>query len=156
MYTYVSIMQATTIEQRFRTFLLGLAGWICAGTIAELWLQKHTETPAQLIPFGLCGLGLIAVLAALLRPRRGTLLALRLVMGLLIAGAALGCYEHIENNLELVREIRPSAALSQIWLQVLRGASPLLAPGILALAATLAIAATYYHPALRASQGAGD
>lgn len=98
------------------------------------------------------GLGLIAGLAALLRPRRGTLLALRLV----IAGAALGCYERIENNLELVREIRPSAALSQIWLQVLRGASPLLAPGILALAATLAIAATYYHPALWASQGAGD
>lgn len=135
MYTYVSIMQATTIEQRFRTFLLGLAGWICAGTIAELW-----------------GLGLIAGLAALLCPRRGTLLALRL----LIAGAALGCYQRIENNLELVREIRPSAALSQIWLQVLRGASPLLAPGILALAATLAIAATYYHPALWASQGAGD
>jgi hypothetical protein len=31
----------------------------------------------------------------------------------------------------------------------LMGANPLLAPGILALAGVLAIAATYHHPALR-------
>jgi hypothetical protein len=33
-------------------------------------------------------------------------------------------------------------------LEALTGAAPLLAPGVLALAGVLAIAATYYHPAL--------
>jgi hypothetical protein len=36
----------------------------------------------------------------------------------------------------------------------LSGANPLLAPGIMALTAALAIAATYYHPSLRANERA--
>jgi hypothetical protein len=38
--------------------------------------------------------------------------------------------------------------VSAIWLDVLEGAAALLAPGILALAAILATAGTYYHPML--------
>lgn len=140
--------ETTTVEQRLRVFLLRLAGFICAGTVVELLLSKHTETLTQLIPFALCGLGLIVVLAALLRPRRATLLALRGVMALLIAGSLLGVYEHIQNNIELELELRPSATTGAVLLKALQGASPLLAPGILALAAVIAIAATYYHPAL--------
>jgi hypothetical protein len=121
---------------------------MCAGTIVELLLAEHTESLAQLIPFGLCGLGLIAVVAALLWPRRGTLLALRMVMGLLLLGSLLGVYEHIEGNLEFALEIRPTATFGMVWLDVLKGAAPLLAPGILALVAIIALAATYYHPAL--------
>jgi hypothetical protein len=45
-------------------------------------------------------------------------------------------------------EMRPSAVWSDVWFEALRGAAPLLAPGILALAAIIAIAATYEHPAL--------
>ncbi len=141
-------MDATTIAQRLRTFLLVLAGCLCVGTAVELFLAEHTESPIQLLPFLLCGIGLLAVLAALLRPRRGTLVALRLIMGLLAAGSVFGVYEHIENNLAFELEIRPGAGLGDVWFEALKGASPLLAPGILALAAILAIAATYYHPAL--------
>lgn len=141
-------MDTATVEQRLRVFLLRLAGFICAGTVVELLLSKHTETLTQLIPFVLCGLALIVLLAALLRPNRATLLALRGVMGLLIAGSLLGVYEHIENNIELELELRPGASAGALLLKALQGASPLLAPGILALAAVIAIAATYYHPAL--------
>ena len=70
------------------------------------------------------------------------------VMGLLIAGSLLGVYEHVEHNLEFALAIRPNAALSDIWFKGISGATPLLAPGILSLAAVIAIAATYYHPAL--------
>jgi hypothetical protein len=121
---------------------------MCAGTIVELLLAEHTESLVQLIPFVLCGLGLIVVTAALLRPRRGTLIALRVVMGLLFLGSLLGVYEHIEGNLAFEMEIRPTATLATAWLAVLKGAAPLLAPGILALVAVIAIASTYYHPAL--------
>jgi hypothetical protein len=144
-------MDTTIIAQRLRTFLLALAGSMCAGTIIELLLAEHTESPTQFIPFVLCGLGLAAVAAALLRPSRSTLLALRAVMALLLAGSLLGVYEHFEGNLEFVQEIRPAATFAAVWLEVLKGAAPLLAPGILAVVALIAIASTYYHPALARS-----
>jgi len=140
------------VEQRLRFFLLAIAACICAGTMVELLLAEHTETAVQLVPFALCGLGLLAVAAALVHPRRGTLIALRLVMALLLLGGFFGVYEHIEHNLAFELEIRPSATASDVWLDALKGASPLLAPGVLGLAASLALAATYEHPALARRQ----
>ena len=147
-------MQTTVVEQRLRTFLLVLAGWLCVGTIIELLLVGHTETVVQFIPFVLCGAGLVAVVAALLRPRRGTLCALRGIMVLLLAGSLFGIYEHVEGNLAFALEIRPGAAVSAVWTEALTGAAPLLAPGILGLAALLALAATYAHPAVQRQQPA--
>lgn len=150
-------MDPTIIAQRLRTFLLVLAGCMCAGTVAELLLAKHFDSPTQLIPFGLCAAGLLVVIAALRRPSRATLIGLRAVMGLLILGSLLGVYEHVTTNIAFELEIRPNATLGAVWLKALSGAAPLLAPGILALAAVIAIAATYYHPALarRAANPAG-
>jgi hypothetical protein len=141
-------MPTTTVEQRLRTFLLWLAGSMCIGTIIELFLAKHYDDPVQLIPFALCGVGLVAVAAVLRRPQRISLLALRGVMGLLLLGSLLGVYEHLVNNFAFELDMRPSAIWSDVWFQALRGAAPLLAPGILAVAAVVAIAATYAHPAL--------
>jgi len=145
-------MQTTTVERRLRTFLLVVAGCICAGTIVELFLLEHTKTLVQLTPFVLCGVGALAVATALARPKRGTLIALRAVMGLLLLGSLFGVYEHIENNLAFELEIRPNATASDVWLETLKGDSPLLAPGALAVAACLAVAATYEHPALARRQ----
>ncbi len=141
-------MNDATIVQRLRNFLLGLAGFICAGTIVELLLAKHFDKPMQIFPFVLCVAGIAVVVLAWRRPSRAVIQALRGVMALLVAGSLLGVYEHIEGNLEVVREVQPSAATSTVLLKTLTGAAPLLAPGILALAAMIAIAATYYHPAL--------
>jgi hypothetical protein len=63
-------------------------------------------------------------------------------------GSLFGLYEHIEHNLAFELEIRPTAAVNDVFMEALKGASPLLAPGILGLAALIALAATYYHPAL--------
>ncbi len=141
-------MKTGTIEQRFRAFMLILAGLLCLGTIVELWLAEHTHDLVQLIPFVLCGLGSIAIVAALMRPRRRVLFALRLVAALLIGGSLFGMYEHVEQNLAFELEIRPAATFGDVWFDALRGASPLLAPGILALAGVLALASTYQHPVL--------
>jgi hypothetical protein len=143
--------KATTsksVEDRLRLFLFGLSGVMCLGTIVELWLAEHTKQLIQFLPFILCGLGLAAVIAVLLRPSRSTLWALRLVMGLAAFGSLIGVYEHITSNLELVREVKPNLALVGALWQAAHGAAPLLAPGTLAVAALVAIAATYYHPAL--------
>jgi hypothetical protein len=142
------LMPPLSVEQRLRMFLLWLSAWLCVGTIVELFLAKHYDDPIQLIPFALCGLGLIAVAAALRWPQRAQLLALRGVMSLLLLGSLLGVYQHLINNFAFELDMRPSAVWSDVWFQALRGAAPLLAPGILAVAAVVAIAATYAHPAL--------
>lgn len=141
-------MSNELILQRLRTFLLGLAAFLCAGTMVELALIGHWEGPPQILPFVLCGLGLAAVIALLLRPQRRIIRLLRWVMGVTFAGSLFGVYEHIEHNIGFAMEIRPNATMGDVFFDALGGANPLLAPGMLALAAMIAIAATYYHPLL--------
>jgi hypothetical protein len=111
-------------------------------------LEEHTQETLQYIPFVLCGIGLVSVIAALLNPQRATLLALRGVMALVGAGGVLGIALHLIRNLEFEQEIRPNAAIGDLLVNTLKGASPLLAPGVMVFAALLALAATYYHPVL--------
>ncbi len=142
-------MNADILVNRYRTFLLFVAGFSCVFTIIELWLEEHTGDAPQLIPFFLCGIGAVAIAAALFRPRRITLKLLRIVMGVMLFGSLFGLFEHVEHNWEFAKEIRPNATFSVLLSDTLHGANPLLAPGILALAAVLAIAATYFHPVLQ-------
>lgn len=147
----------TTVDpvlQRLRTYLLLLAGGLSAGAIVELWAANHTEEPLQWVPFILCGLSLVAIVAALLRPQRGVLLTLRGIMILMIGGSLLGIYEHVSGNIAFAQEIRPGTPAGELLLKGLTGGNPLLAPGTLAVAALIALAATYCHPALAIARSA--
>jgi hypothetical protein len=145
-------MTAEVILGRLRRFLLLVAASLCFGTMVELWFMEHFKDPNQLIPFALCGLGVVGVGAVLLRPRRWTIAAMRATMLLMGAGSLLGIYLHLANNFEFELDIRPGATAGEVVMEALRGASPLLAPGMLALVAALAIAATWYHPGWSAGQ----
>ena len=142
-------MNQEHVAHRYRIFLLALTGFILVGTVVELWFTEHVEGAVQLIPFGLCVLGVGVVIAALYAPRRRTLWILRVVMGGLALGSLFGIYEHVAHNLLFELEIRPNATVGDVFGTALYGASPILAPGILALAAVLALAATYRHPVLQ-------
>jgi hypothetical protein len=137
------------VLKRLRLFLLAVSGVLFAGSLLELYVIGHWEDVVQFIPFGLCGLGLVAVLAVWVWPHRISLLALRGVMVGVVLGSLFGIYEHISNNFAFELEIQPNEAISTALMHSLAGANPLLAPGVLALAAVLAIAATYYHPAMQ-------
>lgn len=141
-------MITTTVENRLRLFLLGLAAFMSFGTVIELILEDHFDSLVQLIPFVLSGLALLAVAAVWLRPQVASIWGLRGTMALVGLGSLYGLIEHLESNIEFAREIKPNAALADVFFQALKGASPLLAPGILGLVALIALAATYYHPAL--------
>lgn len=145
-------MSDASVLFRLRQFLLIVSALLFAGTLVELWLTNHMETFVQLIPFILCGLGFVVVIAAMLRPRRAALLGLRACMGLVALGGLFGVYQHLDHNLGFHRELHPNASTGDLIMGALGGANPLLAPGILALTAALAIAATYYHPALRVKE----
>ena len=133
---------------RLRRFLLVLSILLFGGTVVELLLVKHWGDVVQLIPFALCGLGSIAALLVLLRPRRATLLGLRVCLGVVVCGSLFGIYEHLSNNIAFQREIKPDAPMADVFVSAVAGGNPLLAPGTLAVAAVLALAASYNHPAL--------
>lgn len=142
-------MNSDLILARLRRFLLILSVLLFGGAFVELWLTNHWESAVQLIPFFLCGLGAVAALLLLVsRPRRAALLALRAALALVAFGSLFGVYEHVEHNFAFVREVYPNAPTGEVLKGALGGANPLLAPGVLAVAAVLAFAATYGHPAL--------
>lgn len=141
------------ILARLRRFLLATSALLLAGAVAELLLVGHTENFTQLIPFALCGLGLVVCVVALFRPGRGALFAVRAVAAAAALGSLYGVYEHVAGNLALQREVNPTATGGEVLMGALDGGNPLLAPGVLTLAAALALAATYRHPALSKAGG---
>ncbi len=141
-------MNTQTLVERYRAFLLGLAAFMCVGTVIELWLTEHTQEPLQFVPFILCALAIIVIAAVWIRPTRATISILRIVMGALLLGSLVGMYEHLTGNWEIVLETKPGLATMELFWAAVRGAAPMLAPGILALVAVIASAATYEHPAV--------
>jgi hypothetical protein len=136
-------MTAGEVLRRLQQFLLLLAALLFGGTLLELWLVNHTKDAVQWLPFGLCFLGMLTTFAVLWRKSNATVRALRWCMALVILGSIFGIFEHIYNNLEFAREIHPNASTRELLMKSLGGANPLLAPGMLAVAGLLALAATY-------------
>ena len=141
-------MSAELLVSWFRRFLLVLASLMCVGIVSELWLTNHFETPLQLIPFVLCGLAVLSLGAVLVRPQRSTVWALRVIMVLVLCGGAVGVYEHLTGNLAFAQEVNAAAASAAPLQAAFKGGNPPLAPGALVVTAMVALAATYWHPAL--------
>lgn len=128
---------------RLTGFLYGLAIVMFAGTIVELIAAKHYQEPMQFVPFVLCVAGIGAVLLAWQRPDRRIILALRALMVVTAAGTALGIWEHIEGNMGFILEMHPGTSGWPLIYGALTGRAPLLASGVLAAAAVVAIAGTF-------------
>ena len=128
---------------RLANLLYGLAAVMFGGTIAELLAARHFKEPMQLIPFVLCGLGLIAVLLAWKQPGRRAVQGLRALMAISAAGSLLGIWKHIEGNVGFIQEMHPNTSGWPLILGALTGRAPLLASGALAAAAAVAIVATF-------------
>jgi hypothetical protein len=141
-------MSAERLVARFRQFLLWLAIALCLGIVAELLLTGHYKEPIQLLPIGLCTLAAVPILAVLFRPGRKTIWALRILMLVIAVAGLLGTYEHITGNLSFAQEVNAAKANAAPIKTALTGANPALAPGALGVTALIALAATYWHPAL--------
>jgi hypothetical protein len=128
---------------RLTNLLYGLAAVMFGGTIVELLAAKHFQEPVQLIPFVLCGVGLAAVLLAWKCPGRMTVQGLRGLMLVTAAATLLGIWKHIEGNIGFIHEMHPTTSGWSLIVGALTGRAPLLASGVLAAAATTAIAATF-------------
>lgn len=136
-------MSPAEVLQRLRRFLLVLSVLLFGGAVVELWLVNHTEDLVQWLAFILSITGALAALLVLFRPQRATVRILRVCMVLVAVGSLYGVYAHVEGNIAFAREIQPNSPTVELVVSGLRGGNPLLAPGILVVAASLALSATY-------------
>ena len=140
-----SVSTSAEVLKQLRKFLLMLAILLFAGAVVELWLVGHTEDWLQWIPFVLAIVGIVVVLMLLARPGETAIKVMRIWMALVVLGTLFGVYQHIAGNIAFEREVDPNATTSQLAWQGVGGGNPLLAPGILAIAALLSVAATYRY-----------
>lgn len=144
-------MTDSALVTRFRWFLLWLTVAMCLGVIVELVLTEHTKEPLQWVPLVVCGLGAAAALAVIVHPSRNTIFALRAIMVIAMVSGVVGVIAHVTGNLEFAQEINAAKANATPLAAALTGANPPLAPGALGATGLIALAATYWHPALRLS-----
>jgi hypothetical protein len=133
---------AAEVLRRLRKFLLVLALFLFGGALIELWLVGHTQEFVQWIAFALAGAGALSVTIVLFHSGPATVRVLRVCMMVVSLGSLFGMYQHFIGNVGFAREIRPNSSTAQLLWRGLQGGNPLLAPGVLAVAAMLALSAT--------------
>jgi hypothetical protein len=131
-----------------RRIVLGILAFEALGLLAELGLLGHFKSPTQVIAIALLVLVLISSVLAYRAKSVTTLRAFQIVMGLLMLGGAFGVVQHLEGNLAFSLELHPQMGfLERAW-DVLKGATPALAPGTLVQMGLLGLVYTFRHPVL--------
>jgi hypothetical protein len=141
----VLLITAAEVLRRLRKFLLVLSLLLFVGALVELWLVGHTVEVVQWIAFVLAGAGALSVTMTLFNFGPATVRLLRVCMIVVALGSFFGIYQHVSGNIAFAREIHPDSSTSQLFWRGLQGGNPLLAPGVLAVAALLALSATYRY-----------
>jgi hypothetical protein len=119
------------------------------GTGCELILLEHTEGVWQNVPLALLGVGCLALGVLAIRPAIAGLRIFQLTMCLFVASGVAGVWLHYQGNVAFELELNAEAAGWALFWESLKGATPSLAPGTMALLGTLGLAYTYRHPAYR-------
>jgi hypothetical protein len=142
------------MESWYRRFLLVVASGTFCFVPIELALSEHTGSTMQWVPFAVSGLALSALTFWRFNRTKWAFITVKTVMIVSCASSLLGVVEHFKHNLEFELEIRPGIGWSDVLVETISGASPLLAPGILFLAGILVLAALYRWPTENATENA--
>jgi hypothetical protein len=117
------------------------------GTAAELWLLEHTEDAWQKAPLVLIAVACVVLAALTVRPSTAGVRLFQLVMVAFIASGAAGLALHYQGNVEFELELQPGASGFHLFWESMKGATPVLAPGTMALLGAIGLTYTYRHPA---------
>jgi hypothetical protein len=119
-----------------------------SGLLSELVLLEHYEEALQYTPFGLLTLTLIATGWHWFDGGKRSLRVFQAVMMLLIVAGPVGMILHVRGNLVAERDFDPTLMGFDLWMAVVRGEAPALAPGTLVQFGLLGLLYAYKHPAL--------
>ena len=133
--------RATLAGVRRLLLLTVVAGIV--GMRLELLFIGHVEDWLQLVPIVLFPAGLIAMASHVWRQTRVTARAVRRLMVLFLISGALGMGLHYRGNQEFELEMNQSAAGLALVRDTLTGATPVLAPGSMALLGLVGLAAVH-------------
>jgi hypothetical protein len=123
-----------------RFLLLTLAAGM-AGMGLELLFIGHVEDRLQLVPVLLLAGGLAALAWYAARPGPASARAVQVLMALFVASGVLGVGLHYRGNQEFEREMYPTITGLELVRKTLTGATPVLAPGSMALLGLVGLAA---------------
>jgi hypothetical protein len=118
-----------------------IAGVLGMGT--ELLLIGHVEGTLQIVPVSLLAAGLVVLLWFFMRPTAASRRALQALMVLFVVIGAVGVVLHYRGNQAFELEMYPELAGWPLVEQTLTGATPVLAPGSMALLGLVGLAATF-------------
>ena len=127
---------------RLRKLLLALLAAGSLGTGVELLLLGHFEEFTQIVPLVLLAAGLAAA-SWHLASADASVAALRWLMVLFVASGGLGVVLHYRGNVEFEREMYPALAGLELIGKTLTGATPVFAPGTMALLGALGLLSSY-------------
>ena len=131
-----------------RRLLLALVAISAIGLVPELLLLKHYESAWQVVPLVLLLVTLVATAIVWRRPGVRSLQFFRVTMALCLLAGGVGVILHGKGNIEWALERDDTLhGWPLIW-KMLRGATPLLAPGAMAQLGLLGLVYTYRHPVL--------
>lgn len=117
------------------------------GTAAELVLLEHTEDAWQKAPLVLIAIACVVLALLSIRPSAAGVRTFKLAMVAFIASGMVGLGLHYQGNVEFELELQPDASGFRLFWEAMKGATPVLAPGTMALLGALGLTYTYRHPA---------
>lgn len=132
----------TRVLARVRTLLLALLLAGSASTGLELLLLGHFEEITQIVPLVLLAAG-IAIAAWHLVSSGASIPALRWLMMFFVASGGVGVALHYRGNVEFELEMYPSLAGMELVEKTLTGATPVFAPGAMALLGAIGLLASF-------------
>ena len=131
--------------RRLLAFVLALG---LVGTAAELLLLQHYEDGWQALPLVLIGMALLVMVWHAVSHGAASVLVLRVLMTVFLAGGAIGAWFHYRANAEFELEMDPSLAGLALLKESMSGATPALAPGTMIELGLIGLVYTYRHPRL--------
>lgn len=141
-------MPPTDASTHIRTFLLAVLAVGVIGMGTELLLIDHAETLQQQIPLVLLAIGAVTLAWHAVAPRPATVRALQVAMTLFVVSGLVGVWLHFQGNVEFELEMYPSMQGIELVRKTLTGATPVLAPGSMALLGLIGLTHSYRHPCL--------
>ena len=131
-----------------RRLLLALVAFSAIGLVPELLLLKHYESVWQVVPLVLLAVTLAATAVVWRRPGVRSVRFFRGMMMLCLLSGGVGVILHGKGNIEWALERDDTLRGWPLIWKMLRGATPLLAPGAMAQLGLLGLVYTWRHPAL--------